>query len=99
MVQASVYEPVNAITQRYPVSDLKLETPSDASVEAAVAAANHAIECSRELDELVVKRESLLVTYASYSLITNYGSVMICPLGFSSPSLHSATACAISSNR
>ncbi len=43
MVQASVYEAVNAITQRYPVSDLKLDAASGASVEAAVAAANHAI--------------------------------------------------------
>jgi hypothetical protein len=43
MVQASVYEAVNAITRRYPVSDLKLEAASGASVEAAVAAANHAI--------------------------------------------------------
>jgi hypothetical protein len=43
MVQASVYEAVNAITRRYPVSDMKLETASGASVEAAVAAANHAI--------------------------------------------------------
>jgi PAP2 superfamily len=43
MVQASVYEAVNAITQRYPVSNLKLEAASGASVEAAVAAANRAI--------------------------------------------------------
>ena len=43
MVQTSVYEAVNAITQRYPVSDLKLDAASGASVEAAVAAANHAI--------------------------------------------------------
>ena len=43
MVQASVYEAVNAITRRYPVHDLKLEAASEASVEAAVAAANHAI--------------------------------------------------------
>lgn len=43
MVQSSVYEAVNAITKRYPVSDLKLEAASGASVEAAVAAANHAI--------------------------------------------------------
>ena len=43
MVQASVYEAVNAITQRYPVSDLKLEAAPGASVEAAVAAANHGV--------------------------------------------------------
>lgn len=43
MVQASVYEAVNAITQRYPASDLKLEATPGASVEAAVAAANRAM--------------------------------------------------------
>jgi len=43
MVQAAVYEAVNAITRRYPVSDLKLEPAAGASVEAAVAAANRAV--------------------------------------------------------
>ncbi|MCE7915321.1 MAG: PA-phosphatase [Nitrosomonas sp. PRO4] len=43
MTQASVYEAVNAITQRYPISDLKLDAAPEASIEAAVAAANHAI--------------------------------------------------------
>ncbi|MBX3306889.1 MAG: vanadium-dependent haloperoxidase [Nitrospira sp.] len=43
MVQASVYEAVNAITQRYPVSDVKLEPTPGASLEAAVAAANRAM--------------------------------------------------------
>lgn len=43
MVQASVYEAVNAITQRYPISDLKLDVASGASVEAAVATANRAM--------------------------------------------------------
>ncbi|MBX3616916.1 vanadium-dependent haloperoxidase [Nitrosomonas sp.] len=40
IVHTAVYEAVNAITQRYPVSDLKLQPAPDASVEAAVAAAN-----------------------------------------------------------
>ncbi len=40
MVQAAVYEAVNAITKRYAVSDLRLKALSDASVEAAIAAAN-----------------------------------------------------------
>lgn len=40
LVQAAVYEAVNAITQRFPVSDLKLQSVPGASVEAAVAAAN-----------------------------------------------------------
>lgn len=40
IVHAAVYEAVNAITQRYPVSDLKLDSAPNASVEAAIAAAN-----------------------------------------------------------
>ncbi|MDH5640558.1 MAG: hypothetical protein OEY28_04630 [Nitrospira sp.] len=53
MVQASVYEAVNAITRRYPVTDLELEAASGASMEAAVAAANHAV-----LTELVPSHRS-----------------------------------------
>lgn len=41
IVQTSVFEAVNAITRRYPDSTLQLKAPSDASVTAAVAAANH----------------------------------------------------------
>lgn len=55
MVQASVYEAVNAITQRYPVSDLKLETASGVSVEAAVAAANRAM-----LTKLVPSQQAII---------------------------------------
>ena len=40
IVQTSVYEAVNAITQRYPISDVKLQAAPGASIEAAVAAAN-----------------------------------------------------------
>ena len=42
IVQTAVYEAVNAITKRYPASELQLEAASGASVEAAIAAANHA---------------------------------------------------------
>jgi hypothetical protein len=42
IVHTAVYEAVNAITRRYPVSRLKLEAAPDASVDAAVAAANYA---------------------------------------------------------
>ena len=42
IVQAAVSEAVNAVTKRYPASELQLEAASDASVEAAIAAANHA---------------------------------------------------------
>jgi PAP2 superfamily len=42
MVHAAVYEAVNAITKRYPASRLQLEAAHGASVDAAVAAANHA---------------------------------------------------------
>ena len=40
IVQTAVYEAVNAITKRYPMGDLRLETTSGASVDAAIAAAN-----------------------------------------------------------
>lgn len=40
IVHTAVYEAVNAITKRYPAGDLKLETTSEASVDAAIGAAN-----------------------------------------------------------
>lgn len=43
IAQAAVYEAVNAITRRYPQTRAKLQAPRGASVEAAVAAANHAV--------------------------------------------------------
>jgi hypothetical protein len=42
IVHTAVYEAVNAITRRYPDSDLQLEAVPGASVEAAVAMANYA---------------------------------------------------------
>ena len=42
IVHAAVYEASNAITRRYSASGLELEAAPGASVEAAVAAANHA---------------------------------------------------------
>jgi hypothetical protein len=42
-VQTAVYEAVNAITKRYPQSKYKVAVASGASVEAAVAAANHGV--------------------------------------------------------
>ncbi len=42
IVHTAVYEAVNAITRRYPTSELKLEAAPGASVDAAVAAANRA---------------------------------------------------------
>ena len=41
IVQTAVYETANAITKRYPASGLQLEAAPGASVEAAIAAANH----------------------------------------------------------
>lgn len=41
IVQTAVYEATNAITKRYPATALKLEAASGASLDAAVAAANH----------------------------------------------------------
>ena len=43
MVQAAVYEAVNAITGRYPAERSKLDAAPGASVDAAVAEANHAV--------------------------------------------------------
>lgn len=43
MVQASVYEAVNATTGRYPAERVKLDAAPGASVDAAVAAANRAM--------------------------------------------------------
>lgn len=44
LIQAAVFESVNAITQRYPQAGyLKLEAPAGASIDAAVAAANRAV--------------------------------------------------------
>jgi hypothetical protein len=42
MVQSAVYEAINAITKRYPPDRVKLDAAPDASVDAAVAAANRA---------------------------------------------------------
>jgi hypothetical protein len=42
IVHTAVYEAANAITKRYPAGALKLDAASGASVDAAVAAANHA---------------------------------------------------------
>src|SRR5450631_3765164 len=43
MVQTAVYEAVNAITKRYPADRVALNAAPDASVPAAVAAANRAM--------------------------------------------------------
>ena len=44
LIQAAVFESVNAITRRYPQAGyLKLEAPAGASIDAAVAAANRAV--------------------------------------------------------
>ncbi len=43
IVQTSVYEAVNAITQRYPVHNVRIDAESGASIQAAVAAANRAV--------------------------------------------------------
>jgi len=43
MVQTAVYEAVNAITKRYPADQISLKARDGASIEAAVASANHAM--------------------------------------------------------
>ena len=42
IMHTAVYEAVNAITKRYPASDLKVDAPAGASVDAAIAAASRA---------------------------------------------------------
>src|SRR5215218_8014432 len=43
IAHTAVYEAVNAITKRYPQSGLGVKAPAGASVDAAVAAANHVV--------------------------------------------------------
>jgi len=43
LAQTAIYEAVNAITKKYPAGPLKLSAEPGASIEAAVAAANHAV--------------------------------------------------------
>ncbi|HMF10597.1 MAG TPA: vanadium-dependent haloperoxidase [Thermoanaerobaculia bacterium] len=43
IVQTAVYEAANAVTRRYPASALKIEASPGSSVDAAIAAANHAV--------------------------------------------------------
>lgn len=42
VMHTAIYEAVNAITRRYPQSEIKLEAPAGASIDAAVAAAGRA---------------------------------------------------------
>ncbi|HEX7251760.1 MAG TPA: vanadium-dependent haloperoxidase [Thermoanaerobaculia bacterium] len=42
IVQTSVYETVNAVTRKYPPSAMKVEAAAGGSLDAAIAAANHA---------------------------------------------------------
>jgi len=43
LAQTAIYEAVNAITKKYPAGHLKLSAGPGASIDAAVAAANHAV--------------------------------------------------------
>ena len=62
MVQTAVYEAVNAITKRYPTTRLPQEARYGASVDAAVAAANHAT-----LAKLMPSRRRLAPRWANGS--------------------------------
>lgn len=67
IVHASVYEAVNAITRRYPVSDVKLKAAPGASVDAAIAAANRAALAKlvpSRLAEIDVAYQAALITIA-----------------------------------
>lgn len=62
IVDTAVYEAVNAITGRYPASGLPLEAAPGASVEAAVASANH-----DTLAKLVPSQQAALAMIADSS--------------------------------
>jgi hypothetical protein len=67
IVHASVYEAVNAITRRYPVSDIKLKAAPGASVDAAIASANRAALAKlvpSRLAEIDVAYQAALITIA-----------------------------------
>lgn len=57
ITSTAVYEAVNAITKRYPISDLRLEAASQASTDAAIAAANRTV-----LTELVPAQQAAITT-------------------------------------
>jgi hypothetical protein len=50
LTEASVYEAVNAITKRYPRDLLKLGATDGASIDAAIAAASHAVLVHEDLE-------------------------------------------------
>jgi hypothetical protein len=64
-VHTAVYEAVNAITKRYPASRLQVEATQGASVDAAVAAANHAV-----LTKLVPAQQAPIDTAYQAALAT-----------------------------
>lgn len=55
IVQTAVYEATNAITKRYPASGMSITAAPGASVDAAIAAANHAT-----LDKLVPSQQAAI---------------------------------------
>jgi hypothetical protein len=65
IVHTAVYEAANAITRRYPASGLPLEAAPGASVEAAIAAANHAT-----LSQLVPSQQAAIDTAYQTALST-----------------------------
>ena len=68
IVHTAVYEAANAITKRYPSSGLQLEAVPGASVEAAIAAANHAT-----LGKLVPSQQAAIDTtyHTALEMITD----------------------------
>jgi hypothetical protein len=68
IVHTAVYEAANAITKRYPSSGLQLEAVPGASVEAAIAAANHAT-----LAQLVPSQQAAIDTayHTALAMITD----------------------------
>lgn len=88
IVQASVYEAVNAITQRYPVNDLNLPATAGASIDAAIAAANRIA-----LTELVPNQEMAIAqAYRDAIKVINDGSAKQAGIAVGEKAAHAVLA-------
>ena len=88
IVQASVYEAVNAITQRYPVNDLNLPATAGASIDAAIAAANRIA-----LTELIPNQEMAIAqAYRDAIKVINDGSAKQAGIAVGEKAAHAVLA-------
>lgn len=88
IVQASVYEAVNTITQRYSVNDLNLPATAGASIDAAIAAANRIA-----LTELVPNQEMAIAqAYRDAIKVINDGSAKQAGIAVGEKAAHAVLA-------